>query len=301
MADETPLPITITMASLPVGFRGTPQQLADAIAERLQLVTQQTFALFSVGATEPTSDVGPWAKDGSTWYYFDSETGAYVPFIIPQASLQFQISQTEPTEDGINVWYEIDENGEPEAIKLRVVSGGSVTWQSAYYLKTETYTQAETDLAIIKQGRYAARAKPNAAASYDIDGANHRITLDGTIFDSSGAYDDSNSRYTAPVKGIYEVTGLIYYDNDGGTASGMQAGVRIMKNGAVAGTDMGGGIDNTPSPNGSFWQVRLADKILLDSGDYIELAANSEDGVNSGQLEVNVGSHWEIALIQTEE
>jgi hypothetical protein len=288
------------MAALPVGFRGTPQQIADAIAERLELVTQQTFALFSVGATEPTSDIGPWAKDGNTWYYFDSETGAYVPFVIPQASLQFQISQTEPTEDGINVWYEIDANGVPEAIKLRVVSGGSVTWQSAYYLKSEVFTQAETNLAIIQQARYAARGEPNAVNSYNIDAANHKITMDGKIFDASGAYDESNSRYTAQVKGIHEVNALIYLDNNGGAAAAMQAGVRIMKNGAVAGTDMGGAVNNTPSPAGSFWQVRLADKILLDAGDYIELALNAQDGVNAAQLDVNTDSHWEIALIQTE-
>ena len=73
MADETALPLTITMASLPVGYAGTPQEIGDAIAERLTITSQQVFVLISSGATEPTSNLGPWAKNGNQWYYWKNK------------------------------------------------------------------------------------------------------------------------------------------------------------------------------------------------------------------------------------
>lgn len=73
------LPITIQMAALPPQVRWTPQQLGDAIAARLSLVTAQTFALFVAGSTAPLSNVGPWLKDGTTWYVWYDSLGAYAP------------------------------------------------------------------------------------------------------------------------------------------------------------------------------------------------------------------------------
>lgn len=77
------LPIQIVMASLPPSVVWSPQQLGDAIAERLSLVTAQTFALFVTGSTAPLSNVGPWLKDGLTWYVWDANTGTYIPEPIP--------------------------------------------------------------------------------------------------------------------------------------------------------------------------------------------------------------------------
>lgn len=72
------LPITIQMSALPPSVKWTPQQLGDAIAERLSLVTAQTFALFVTGSTAPLYDAGPFLKDGLTWYVWDSVTGSYI-------------------------------------------------------------------------------------------------------------------------------------------------------------------------------------------------------------------------------
>lgn len=297
---ETQLPLTITIAALEVGFRGTPQQLADAIAERIQITAQQTIALISSGATEPTSNIGPWAKNGRTWYYFDDDTGAYVPFIILDSQLKRQISIGEPTDDAIDIWYQIDEDGAPLAIKLKSIVGEAVTWTSVYYLKSEVYTIAQADLAIIKQNRYGVRAQPNAVQNFNIDNAPHKLTMDVEIYDESSVYDDSNYRYTAPLKGIYRVSALARFDDVSGTPAAMQAGVRVWKNGVGSGTQVAAADNNTPSPAGDYWEARISDDILLDAGDFIELAGIAQDGVNSGELQMQVASHWEIHLVQTQ-
>ena len=184
MATTNYLPLTITVAALPVGWTGTPQELAEALAERIQIATQESFARFTVGATEPESDIGPWAKDGKTWYYFDSVTGAYIPFVIPQESLGYQISVEEPTADAINVWFQIDTDGLPIAIKTKSIQSGTITWTSAYYLKTETLSTGEIQLAIATQIRWAARAKPNIDQTISIDGADHKMTLNAETITS---------------------------------------------------------------------------------------------------------------------
>ncbi len=51
----------------------------DAIVARLSLETQEQLTLFVTGSVAPTSDMGPWWKDGNTWYAWNSTTGSYVP------------------------------------------------------------------------------------------------------------------------------------------------------------------------------------------------------------------------------
>jgi hypothetical protein len=76
---STPLPLTILIAPLPSDFEGTPQELADAIAERLSIETQESLALYGTGPVLPTSDEGPFLLNGTTWYVWDTGTMAYVP------------------------------------------------------------------------------------------------------------------------------------------------------------------------------------------------------------------------------
>lgn len=73
------LPVTFKGAPLPVGFQGTPQQFEDALVARLSIESEEQFALFVVGDTAPTSNVGPWLKGGLVWYVWDPTTGSYIP------------------------------------------------------------------------------------------------------------------------------------------------------------------------------------------------------------------------------
>ena len=78
----TPLPVTFRGSALPSNFRGTPQQLFDAMIARLYLDTQEALALFKTGSVLPTSDEGPFLLNGQEWYVWDSGTGAYIPAVV---------------------------------------------------------------------------------------------------------------------------------------------------------------------------------------------------------------------------
>jgi hypothetical protein len=78
----TPLPVTVQIAPLDPAFRGTPQDLVDAIEERITIETDENAAVIATGSTAPTSNIGPWLKDGNTWYVWNELTGSYVPQIL---------------------------------------------------------------------------------------------------------------------------------------------------------------------------------------------------------------------------
>jgi hypothetical protein len=74
-----PLPVSFRASPLVSDFRGSPQQLQDAIVARLSLETQEALALFGGGSTLPTSDQGPFFLDWNKLYVWDSGTSSYVP------------------------------------------------------------------------------------------------------------------------------------------------------------------------------------------------------------------------------
>src|SRR4051812_16409201 len=111
MADS--LPVTIQIGALPPAVKWTPQQLADAMVARMRLVTAQTFALFVSGSTEPSSNVGPWLKNGNSWYVWSNTTGNYVPITIPASSLGYFIGSASPDHTVYNFWIETTVGGSP--------------------------------------------------------------------------------------------------------------------------------------------------------------------------------------------
>ena len=90
------LPITIQMSALPPSVRWTPQNLGDAIAERLSLVTAQSFALFVSGATAPLSNVGPWFNTNTNKFKFWDGTQAIDPATNANNSITSAMLQTTP-------------------------------------------------------------------------------------------------------------------------------------------------------------------------------------------------------------
>jgi hypothetical protein len=115
---QNQLPVTIDFGALPNTGQGyTPQQLADRLGINGRVFTEQSFALFVTGSTAPTSNVGPWAKNGNTWYYWDDVSGSYVPFILPPATLGYFIGEAEPDHTVYNFWIQTDVAGSPLALK----------------------------------------------------------------------------------------------------------------------------------------------------------------------------------------
>lgn len=71
--------LVIQAARIPATFRGTPDDLAVAMVRRMQIVSPSGTSFIFTGDTEPTSNVGPWLKDGTKWYVWNSATKRYGP------------------------------------------------------------------------------------------------------------------------------------------------------------------------------------------------------------------------------
>lgn len=74
--------LIIQMGPIPTTFAGTPQEFANEMIRRMKIVSPSGSSFFVVSAVEPTSNVGPWLKDGVAWFVFDEATKRYVPLDI---------------------------------------------------------------------------------------------------------------------------------------------------------------------------------------------------------------------------
>lgn len=63
------------MGALTPGLSLTPQEFANEIAARLMASIESLG--FQNGGPEPSSDVGPWLKNGTTWKFWNAATGSY--------------------------------------------------------------------------------------------------------------------------------------------------------------------------------------------------------------------------------
>ncbi len=93
------------MARLPATFIGTPQQLADEMIRRMRIVSPSGSNFFVTGSVEPTSNVGPWLKNGTQWFVFDPVLKRYVPLNISASfTPAFWMQNSTPTSSNPPVW-----------------------------------------------------------------------------------------------------------------------------------------------------------------------------------------------------
>jgi len=101
---------TVTAAPLPTNFKGTPQQLIEAFLDRLEVVVEGTS--FVVSDVQPTGNQGPWLKNGTQWWVWDSSTSTYIPLDV-SASTSPQIyvgdiSQGPPDPTQYQIWLQLN-------------------------------------------------------------------------------------------------------------------------------------------------------------------------------------------------
>lgn len=131
MSSLNQLPLILEMGALPLNFQGTPQQFADAIVERMRVVSQQALALFAAGATEPAYNVGPWLDQSNTigiWKGFSNVTGNYQPLPLADVSLKYILSSTEPNPSIFQLWVKLSPAGEG----LGVYTYYNGAWRDVY-------------------------------------------------------------------------------------------------------------------------------------------------------------------------
>lgn len=97
--------LIIQMGQLAGDFHGSPQKLANEMVRRMKIVSPTAVNFIFIGDNEPTSNVGPWLKDGNKWYVFDETLKRYVPLDISDSeTLWFQTGASTPLTASPPVW-----------------------------------------------------------------------------------------------------------------------------------------------------------------------------------------------------
>lgn len=99
-------------------FKGTPQEFAEAIVAAMEIVAPFGITTFVTGATQPTSNQGPWLKDGKEWWVWDDDQSSYIPLTIDSSLPDFYYAQqaTPPTNEGIFIWFKFNSANEPAGV-----------------------------------------------------------------------------------------------------------------------------------------------------------------------------------------
>lgn len=90
--------MTVSAGSLPEGFcPKSIQDMFDAMVQRIIVTPNVQFSSFAMGSLEPTSNVGPWLKDCTTWFVWDDATSRYIPMAFNGGFQNFQVKNTSGT------------------------------------------------------------------------------------------------------------------------------------------------------------------------------------------------------------
>lgn len=108
------------------------------------------------------------------------------------------------------------------------------------------------------------------------------LQLDQAFINSANNFDITTYRYVASIAGDYSCSAITQFDNSTGDPSAMQAIIALFKNGSNTGIQ---DLDSTPSPSGSRWSPGFGGMMIsLAIGDYIDLRASFDDGINTGAV-----------------
>lgn len=303
----TPLPVTFRASPLPSSFRGTPQQLLDAMVARLALDTQETLTLFVTGSVAPTSDQGPWLKDGITWWVWDETSGSYIPEILDPKSLRYILSVTSPDPVAFDVWIVLDGYGKAQGIRT-YSSGG---WHDIYEdtianIPTNAEQAAAIQAAVdtlnstitTETTFYPAASFTAGSQTINTDGAPVKLALFTSVeFNPNSAYDGPSAKYVCPVNGYYAVTANVQVDNGTGDAPTMEIAIFISKNGSAFPMNTCSGGTSVASPPGARWYPDVQGMFSANANDYVEVWLSATDTVGTGNVTVANGD-WSIHLVQ---
>ncbi len=299
------LPVTIDFGTIPLTGQGyTPQQFANLLGTNGRVFTEQAFALFTTGATAPTSDTGPWAKDGNSWYYWDSVTGTYVPFIVPAQSLRYSVSATEPDPTVYLFWIKLNGSGAPLGLFTYYSGAWTDVYSASGFMTVAAFNAAIANYSTTAQMDAADAATLASANSYTdaavagIPAQNQYPATSGAIGQSDAPdgsdYQINGLSYSVPVTGKYMVSIQSQIQNSGGAAATMQVLVFATVNGTPAGA---GGGDATPNPNGGRWFPNTTTIIDASAGDTIGAKYQPQDGVGAGTVTVDGNTMMSVNLV----
>lgn len=276
------VPLSFKVSPIPDTFRGTLNDFAQAFASRLSAETGYQISFFVTGNTAPTSNVGPWLRNGSEWWVWDNATADYVPITVPSESLGY-IAQVAPGPDQAvyTFWIELDGSGKAQAIKF--YSGGA--WKDIYEDKFATYsTTAQMNSAISAAISSAIGSLPSAVAGQDVfkarpssdqdvvfggAGSDFGVVALGAVdFDPDSRF--SSSRFTAPANGYYQFNAALRITVGGGSPTDVDLNGYFTINGSYQ--DI---LNDEAGPDGTNGRTCTGSTVLyLTAGQYVELYYN---------------------------
>lgn len=320
MADTNALPLYLRFTSLPQNFQGSPQEIGDAIADGLEILAAQQFALFQRGSSEPSSDIGPWMDTSSTvgmWKAFDYITGRYVPMALDPLSLKYVLAGSAPDNTSYDVWFVLNGSGKGTGIdvyydgawhdvyedQFAAINGSltSLPDTLAPYAKSADVT-AEIAAALSglpgTGGLTADRGCFNAVKTSDQAfvangvGGSFQIAWEGKDYDTSSAF--SANQYLCKQKGIYIFNATVIVELTSGTYADTGYYLQIRVNGG----SRGGPFVTGPVPPNQL-SVHTTIQCELNIGDVVDVYMTAFNSTSAtGRVINDTGNYFSGALIQ---
>lgn len=95
----------IQASPLPATFQGTPNDFFTEMIKRMRILSPSGTNFIYIGDTAPTSNVGPWLKNGTQWWVWDPATKTYQPQDISASfTPAFVVGRSIPTTTNPPFW-----------------------------------------------------------------------------------------------------------------------------------------------------------------------------------------------------
>lgn len=286
------VPVSFRVSPFPTNADYTNQEFADAFVARLSIESPTTISFFVSGPTAPTSNVGPWLKNGVTWYVWDTPTGAYVPQVVEAQSLKYIFQNGAPDHNFYTFWGSLDGSGKAQSIQY--FSSGA--WHDVYedtfalYSKTTDMNTAIDNKIAAALLPYSTTVQMNAAIDAAVAGqsfgkgafqvsmgsSQHQAiaTSDsGTIvpiFNVVNADPDScfsGNKFTCPANGYYIFNVILQVNADDSNTTDLGTICGIFKNAGVA--LAGNALQSQVNPAAATSQTVTVGPVLLNVGDQV--------------------------------
>lgn len=229
-----PVQFDIAVGSLPEGLETDPQGLLEAFAQRLIISPSVPWSSFVLGAAQPTSDLGPWFKNGQELWVWDDGLATYIPQVINSLSLGYAVAASDPGVADYDLWIDTA----TPAVKW---SNGAA-WTDIITSRLAAYsTTVQMNAAIaaaVSGGAYAGQGAfwtrnsiPQDVVFAGPGTQNGVVTLDSEEFDPDNCF--AASAFTAPANGYYQFNGSLQIETSGGTPTDLDIAGQICVGGVA--------------------------------------------------------------------
>jgi hypothetical protein len=121
--------LIIQGAQLPAAFKGKPNDLFQAMLERMRIVSPFGTSFFVISDTMPTSNQGPWLRGGVAWWVFDPNLKTYVPLDISASETHwYQVGSDTPSTANPPLWLKTAPTTPPSATAAEPTEGTPIAW-----------------------------------------------------------------------------------------------------------------------------------------------------------------------------